>query len=46
MIDGHLDLFDELRPLAGGQEPEQGSRGFEDQRPRSERDERRTGRGD
>lgn len=46
MIDGQLDLLDEVRVLAGGQEPEQGSRGFEDQRPRSERDERRTGRGD
>lgn len=46
MIDGQLDLLDELRAVAEGQDPEQGGRGFEDQRSRGEKDERRTGRGD
>lgn len=46
MIDGQLDLLDELLELAEGREPEQSRRDVEDQRPRSEKGERRTGRGD
>ena len=46
MIDGQLDLLDELLELAEGQDPEQVRRDVEDQRPRSDKDERRTGRGD
>lgn len=46
MIDGQLDLLDELLELAEGQDPEQVRRDVEGQRPRSEKDERRTGRGD
>lgn len=46
MIDGQLDLLDELQALVESQEPEQSRRDAEDQRPRSEKDERKTGRGD
>lgn len=46
MIDGQLDLLDELRALVEGHELEQGSRESEDQRSRGEKDERRAGRGD
>lgn len=46
MIDGQLDLLDELQALAEGQAPEPGSRYREDQRSRGEKDERMTGCGD
>ena len=46
MIDGQLDLLAELWALSERQELEKGRRDVEDQRPRGEKDERRTGRGD
>lgn len=46
MIDGQLDLLDELQALAESQQPKQSSRCLEGQRARGEKEERRTGRGD
>lgn len=46
MIDGLLDLLDDLQALAESQQPGQDSRELEEQRSRGEKDERRTGRGD
>lgn len=46
MIDGQLDLLDELQALAESQQPGHHSGDLEEQRSRCEKGEWRTGRGD
>lgn len=46
MIDGQLDLLDELQALSESQKPGHSSRCQEAQRARGETEEGRTGRGD
>ncbi|WP_019159988.1 hypothetical protein [Brevibacterium senegalense] len=46
MIDGQLDLFDELRALAEAQRPKQDSGDCAEKRTRDEKEEGRTGRVD